>query len=149
DHDIQNEVDNNIENTTGKDYKIKANGNTNFSAKKHIRVGDMQRQGAEYLSGIDVAADHIVGTASVSPSKTKDGDEEIIVEVDVSLIDIGARVAALESASRSSTLNKLADIFSVDDAGNITIKGDLTVGGTLTVSGAITAREVRTPNGNT
>jgi hypothetical protein len=85
-------ADKNIENETGQDYKIKSDGKTHFTASKHIRIGDLKRQGNEYLSGVDYAADHVTGTVNVDPTGQR--DDEVIVGV--SLVDIGARVAALE-----------------------------------------------------
>jgi hypothetical protein len=128
-------ADKNIENETGQDYKIKADGKTHFTASEHVRIGDLNRQGNEYLSGIDVAADHIAGSAG--PAGKISG---------VSLLDVGARVAALEAAGNGdggerSKLNKLADIFIIDDAGNVTVTGNLQITGNLTVGGVITARD--------
>jgi len=148
DKDIQNETgqdytvkaDRHIDTQTKQDFKIKADGKTHFTAKEHVRIGNLKRQGNEYLSGIDVAADHVSGSVSVPP--TGRAGEEIITGV--SLLDVGARVTALESAAREggvSKLNKLADIFVIDDAGNITVNGDLRVTGNLTVNGVITARD--------
>jgi len=74
---------------------IKTDGQTQFQAAKHARIGPTYRDGDTYTKGIEHAIDHVAGgSASVTPT----GDWSASgTPGNVSLLDVGQRVAALEA----------------------------------------------------
>ena len=95
--------------TTKANFDIKADQNTQFQAAKHVRIGPTYREGDTYTNGVEHAIDHVAGGgASIQPTWSAvragetgrpDGSQTWNASGqagNVSLLDIGARVAALE-----------------------------------------------------
>jgi len=93
--------------STQANFDIKAGQNTQFEAAKHVRKGTTYRDGDTYTNGVEHATDHVAGGgATVSPPGARAGTAEHPDGSQTwgasgkpgttSLLDIGARVAALE-----------------------------------------------------
>jgi len=117
------------------------------------------RNGDTFTSGVEHAHDHVAGGgAIVNPTGPEQFDGSGIPG-NVSLLDIGERVTALEDAPPPSCLmteeqlalvhreGALRDAITVDDEGRVhihasmIIHGGLVIDGDLTVEGVITARD--------
>src|SRR5262245_2574705 len=107
----QNNADKGIGHTTKANFDIKADQNTQFQAAKHVRIGPTYREGDTYTNGVEHAIDHVAGGgASIQPTWSAalragetgrpDGSQTWNASGqagNVSLLDIGSRVAALEA----------------------------------------------------
>src|SRR5262245_22017647 len=93
--------------STQANFDIKAGQNTQFEAAKHVRKGTTYRDGDTYTNGVEHATDHVAGGgATVTPPGARagtaghpDGSQTWGASGQpgtTSLLDIGARVAALE-----------------------------------------------------
>ena len=113
--------------TTKANFDIKADQNTQFQAAKHVRIGPTYREGDTYTNGVEHAFDHVAGGgASISPTTAASAAAATAAAAapragetgrpdgsqtwgasgkpgNVSLLDIGARVAALEEGGGGGT----------------------------------------------
>ena len=102
---FSNKADKGIGNETEKNFTIKAAGNTQFEAQKHIRVGDHHIQGTQYVAGTVNAADVLAGggtSVSVASLRADENREDGSKDWGasgqpgkVSLLKVAAQVAAL------------------------------------------------------
>lgn len=132
--------------STKGNFDVQASNATQFAAAQHLRKGDWVRQGTEHVGGVIHAQDHVAGgDATVSPvaatladtnnglpTNTPDGSKPWSKSKQngtVSLLDIGARVAAIEAGGGGGG----------GSGGPVTLTQDVTGSGTGTVPTTVVA----------